>query len=159
MVGIKCQLPSPFMKPCYQLPPFQKKGSEKIHRKGRKVERTLRAQKTNEGTRREEPQAPCRPGRITLASQSMSEAGRTAPFIMGPQASPTLCLPVGPSERPDPLDSTSTTDLSYHNITLMSLLVYVSNFLEKPYSQTSQGLDVPLTFKEGNVNFTHIFFF
>lgn len=37
----------------------------------------------------------------------------------------------------------------------MSILIGVSNFLEKLYSQTIQGLDVQIAFKEENVTFTH----
>jgi len=80
---------------------------------------------------------------------------RTSPFIMGPQLSPTLCFPKG-KERSYLLKSTSMTNHSYDIITHMSLLMHISNFLEKLYSQMSQGLHVQITFEEENVNFTYI---
>lgn len=81
---------------------------------------------------------------------------RTSPFIMGPQLSPTLRFPKGLPERSHLLRSTSMTHHSYDIITHMSLLMHISNFLEKLYSQMSQGLYVQITFEEENVNFTYI---
>lgn len=73
----------------------------------------------------------------------------------GTTAQSYTLLTKGPSERSYLLKSTSTTNHSYDIITHMSSLMRISNFLEKLYSQMSQGLDVQITFEEENVNFTH----